>query len=79
MKYQYGSIISTASIKEYAAYQEPLSFQGLSSDKALLPKKADIPFMINQSVCRFSDTGAIYIYNESDDRWYNSNDPSDYV
>lgn len=77
--YSFGSIYPVEPIHGNMAMQGPFSFQGKIADKELLPKKAQIPFITNQSTCTFIDTMAVYIYNLSDDTWYNSADPSDTV
>ena len=78
-KYVFGSIYPVNFINEFAI-SGPMSFQGLIADKALLPKKAQIPFITNQSTCTFIDDNmSIYIYNISDDHWYNSKNSSDVV
>ena len=79
-KYVYGSIHPVEPISEYIAMQGPMAFQGLIEDKLLMPKKAQIPFITNQSTCTFIDDNMkIYIYNSSNDRWYNPKDKNDYV
>lgn len=79
-KYVFGSIAPVEAINENVAMKGPLSFQGLIADKLLMPKKAQIPFITNQSTCTFIDDNMkIYIYNSSNDRWYNPKDSSDYV
>lgn len=81
-KYIYGSIRPVGMINEHMAAIPPLAFQGNITDKQLMPKKAQIPFITNQSTCTFVDGSGgltVYIYNLSDDTWYNSTDPSDTV
>ena len=81
-KYVYGSIRPVGTINEHAAFIQSLAFQGNIEDKALMPKKSQIPFITNQSTCTFVDGSGgltVYIYNLSDDTWYNSTDPSDTV
>ena len=82
LKYVFGSIHPVEPIHEYAAMKGPMSFQGKIADKLLMPKKAQIPFITNQSVCSFIDDPngmSTYIYNISDDTWYNSTDSNDTV
>jgi len=79
-KYVFGSIHPVEPISEHVAMQGPMAFQGLIADKLLMPKKAQIPFITNQSTCTFIDDNmSIYIYNISDDHWYNSKNSSDVV
>ena len=79
-KYVFGSIHPVEPISEHIAMQGPMAFQGLIADKLLMPKKAQIPFITNQSTCTFIDDNMkIYIYNSSDDRWRNPKDKNDYV
>lgn len=78
--YKFGSIEPVDPISEFIAMKGPMSFQGLIADKLLMPKKEQIPFITNQSTCTFIDDNMkIYIYNSSNDRWYNPKDSSDYV
>ena len=80
--YTFGSIHTIVPIDEHMTALPPIGFQGKIADKQLLPKKAQIPFLPNQSTCTFVDGSGgltVYIYNLSDDTWYNSTDPSDTV
>jgi len=80
--YVFGSIHPVKVIDENVADIGPLAFQGKIEDKLLMPKKAQIPFITNQSTCTFPDDSngmTLFLYNISDDKWYNSTDPSDYV
>ena len=80
--YVFGSIHPVGTIDENMSPVPPLAFQGEVKDRLLMPKKAQIPFITNQSVCSFPDSpnGLLtYLYNLSDDHWYNSNDPTDIV
>lgn len=54
-KYVFGSIHPVEPINEHIAMQRPMAFQGLIADKLLMPKKAQIPFITNQSTCTFID------------------------
>lgn len=79
-KYVYGSIHPVGAVNEHMAFHQPLAFQGNIADKLLMPKKAQIPWLPNESTCAFPDGNmTIYIYNTADDKWYNSKDSSDVV
>ena len=78
----FGSIQPVEPIIVHSYHKKPMSFQGKIADKLLMPKKAQIPFIVNQSVCSFIDDPngmSTYIYNSSDDTWTNSTDPNDVV
>ncbi len=67
--YVFGSIHPVGYINEFSL-GGPMKFQGRSTDKNLLPKKAQIPFITNGSECRFIDDMSLWVYNLSDDDWY---------
>lgn len=80
--YVFGSIHPVKEINTNVANIGPLEFQGNIVDKLLMPKKAQIPFITNQSICTFvDDTNGVtmYIYNIADDRWHNPKDRTDVV
>ena len=82
ISYTFGSIRPVNPILGPVSLQGPFAFQGKIADKELMPKKAQIPFITNQSTCSFVDGSGgvtVYIYNLSDDTWYNSTDPTDTV
>ena len=81
--YVFGSIHPVPGpIDEHMSPIPPLAFQGNIADKLLMPKKAQIPFITNQSVCTFPDDPnglSTYLYNLADDKWYNTVNKDDYV